>query len=135
MDSDFSSRDCMKVRRFTITPAAFAVTTSESAPAERSCSSASEMSACARARGGSRMTSTPSRLRNARNAAEYLVCQSSSWALRSRNVHFCAAIAQRGIIDPNDLRLVGAQWQQIDSGATRIDREQRACRQLRGHLL
>ena len=38
-------------------------------------------------------------------------------------------------IDPNDSRLVGAQWQQMESGATRINREQRACRQLRSHLL
>jgi hypothetical protein len=38
-------------------------------------------------------------------------------------------------IDPSELRFAGAQWQQIQSGATRIDREQRACHKLGSHLL
>jgi len=34
----------------------------------------------------------------------------------------------------SDSLFVGVQWQQMESGATRVNREQRACRQLRSHL-
>jgi hypothetical protein len=38
-------------------------------------------------------------------------------------------------MDPGESRLAGAQWQQIESGATGIDRKQRTCHKVGSHLL
>ena len=38
-------------------------------------------------------------------------------------------------IDPSELRFAGAQWQHVESGATRIGRKQRTCHKVGSHLL